>query len=486
MPSGKTCPTTRAAGLISPLSPTNRVVLSWDGSKGIPFRFPSLKSTQQATIDLGDATPYNANRVDYLRGVRTNEVTASGTGLFRARTSVLGDIVDSSPTWVGPPAFPYTAAWKDRLYGSSSAAENSGTQNYQQFVTSAQTRTNVVYVGSNDGLLHGFRTGAYDADGKYDTSAANDGVEILAYMPAAVVNTIHNDADPTLDYADTQYGHNFFVDATPGTGDLFYSGKWHTWLVGGLGPGGPGLYALDVTTPTAANYTESNAQNLVIGDWTPATVACVNVGSCGKNLGNTYGVPVIRRLHNGKWAVLFGNGLSSNTGDAGLFIMTVEPSSGSTQFYYLSTGKAGTSNGISYVTSADLDGDHVTDYVYGGDLLGNVWRFDLTSSNPASWAAGAAPLFTTPSGQPITTRLVVASGPSVVGAQQLIIAFGRGRERPSPTARPSPTRPARRACTESGIGIWRRGTQFRRPSMQVCPTRRPASPRLIRSSRRIC
>jgi type IV pilus assembly protein PilY1 len=449
VPSGKSCPTTGEAGLISPLAPDKRVMLSWDGGKGVPFRYTKLATTQQNTINAGDATPFNSNRVDYLRGVRTNEVTSSGTGLFRARSSVLADIIDSSPTWVGPPQFPYTGTWKDRLYASATAPENGGSQNYQQFVTSAQTRTNMVYVGSNDGFLHGFRTGAYDANGKYDTAAANDGAEMLAYMPGPIVNTIHNNSDSTLDFADTQYGHNFYVDASPGTGDLYYSNKWHTWLVGGLGPGGGGLYALDITTPTAANFIETNAQNLVIGDWTPATITCVNVTSCGKNMGSTYGVPVIRRLHNGKWAVLFGNGYGSTSGDAGLFIMLVDPSNGSTSFYYLSTGKTG-SNGLAYVTAADLDGDHVSDYVYGGDLLGNVWRFDLTSSNPSSWSAGSAPLFTAPSGQPITTRIVVASGPSVVGANQLIIAFGTG-QRSSVT---NSSAVSYASGTQSMYGVW--------------------------------
>ena len=45
----------------------------------------------------------------YLRGVRTNEINSAGSGEFRARTGVLGDIVDSSPTWVGPPQCAYTA-----------------------------------------------------------------------------------------------------------------------------------------------------------------------------------------------------------------------------------------------------------------------------------------------------------------------------------------------------------------------------------------
>jgi type IV pilus assembly protein PilY1 len=154
-------------------------------------------------------------------------------------------------------------------------------------------------------------------------------------------------------------------------------------------------------------------------------------------------------MHNGQWAVIFGNGFESSTGDAGIYIMLVNPTDGARSFYYLSTGKAG-SNGIAYVSSADLDGDHVTDYVYAGDLLGNIWRFDVTSDDADSWAAGEVPLFTAPSGQPITTRLVVASGPSALGPQQLMIAFGTGQKTPFTNTEPV----SYKSGTQSLYGIW--------------------------------
>jgi type IV pilus assembly protein PilY1 len=456
VPSGKICPTTGAGTMTAQDWNTGRNILAWKASTGIPLRSASLASTQKTALNLGDpaallASPYDQDRLNYLRGDRTNEVTSAGAGRFRARASVLGDIVDSSPTWVGPPSLPYTAPWKDRLYLSATAAESAASaQSYVQFIASAQTRPNVVYLGANDGLLHGFRTGAFGVDGKYTIATTpNDGREVLAYMPGAVLGTIHNSTDSTLDFSNTQYGHNFYVNATPGTGDLFYSGRWHTWLVGGLGPGGAALYALDVTDPSTSNFVEGNAASIVIGEWSSATLTCTNVLNCRNNLGNTYGVPQVRRFHNGSWGVIFGNGLGSSTGDAGIYVMVVDPSNGAKTFYYLSTGKIG-SNGIAYVSPADLDGDHITDYVYAGDLLGNVWRFDLTSSTPASWAAASAPLFTTPSGQPITTRLVVASGRSATGPQQMMIAFGTGQKTPFTNTNPV----SYASGTQSMYGIW--------------------------------
>jgi len=133
-----------------------------------------------------------------------------------------------------------------------------------------------------------------------------------------------------------------------------------------------------------ARFNEANAAALVIGEWNPNSLSCSGNSTCGRNLGNTYGVPVIsspaqRRL---------GRDLRQRYGSTHrrcrIYVMTVNPTSGARTFYYLSTGKPG-SNGIASPSPADYDGDHITDYVYAGDLLGNVWRFDLTSSDPTQW-----------------------------------------------------------------------------------------------------
>ncbi len=428
------CPTTGKVGPVAAQGPSSRVMLTWDGGKGVPFEWPggggggNITSAQQNTLDLGDGS-VTANRLNYLRGDRTNEITSLGVGLYRGREALLGDIINSSPTWVGPPESPYAQTWADALVGSDPTPENSGSQSYSQFLATAQTRLNVIYNGANDGFLHGFRSGAFDSNNNYVNNATtpNDGYEVLAYMPGAVLQTIHNSVDPTLDLSNPSYGHNYFVDATPTVGELFYNGTWHDWLVGGLGAGGPAIYALDVTDPS--QFSEANAKNLVIGEWTSTSISCANVSGCGANMGNTYGVPVIRRLHNGQWAIIFGNGFGSSTGDAGIFIMLVDGGSGNiSSTYYLSTGKSGTNDGIAYVTSADIDGDHITDYVYAGDLLGNVWRFDLTNALPSGWAAAVSPLFSDGAGQPITTRVMVSKTIPTSGLPRIMVDFGTGRK----------------------------------------------------------
>jgi type IV pilus assembly protein PilY1 len=494
---GGTCSTTGVTNMVAQVA-ASRNILSWNGTTGIVFAYTSLSGPQQTAIDLGDtsgspsvssemcypkaspAVPYwTAARIAYLGGDRTCEVNSSGQGIFRRRTSVLGDVMDSSPVWVGAPDAPYSAVWVDRLNAADPLSENAtSAPTYPTFVTGNQNRTQVVYVGSNDGLVHGFRSGYYNTANAACTGANppatcftnNDGQELLAYMPGAVVNSIHqwSNAAPTttnpnppgaaaqLDFSNPQYGHNYYVNATPYAGDLFYGNQWHTWLVGGLGDGGAAIYALDITNPgttspsgsTLTNPNDSAAEqfvvgaaanpSLVMGEWTPA-MSCSGNGTCGLNLGNTFGTPQIRRLHDGNWGVIFGNGFGSCTGDGGIYVGVVNPSNAALTFYYLSTrtgtGSSGScvtsgGNGIAYVTPADLDGDHITDYVYAGDLNGNVWRFDLTSANESTWTSTAPyKVFSTQAGQPITTQISVASGPPSPGlTPQVMLIFGTGQK----------------------------------------------------------
>nr|WP_225869983.1 PilC/PilY family type IV pilus protein [Glaciimonas sp. PCH181] len=463
---GGACSATRVTTAAAAQGSTARSVLSWNGAAGVPFQYGSLSTAQQGLLGTTDGT----TRTAFLRGDRTNEITTAGVGPYRLRNSVLGDIINSSPTWVGPPSTNYTAAGTD--FVTQKAIPEYGAA-YTAFTTSNVSRAHVVYVGANDGMLHGFRAGANDATGAFSNAVTpNDGQELLAYVPAAVINSIHPSGTPSLDFSSPQYAHNNYVNATPGVGDLYYKGAWHTWLIGGLGPGGNAggtvgdttstatgaVYALDITDPT--QFSEGNAAKLVIGEWGSTAVvgnviSCVNdtlSAQCSNSLGSVFGTPIIRRLHDGNWAVIFGNGHNSATGTAGVYVMTVNYATGATTFRFLDTGvKSMTNkNGIDYVSSADLDGDHVTDYLYAGDFLGNVWRFDLTSSDPTKWAASSSPMFTTTSGQPITTRLTVNSVIQAVGLPRIIIAFGTGQQFPQTLSSTA----TYATGTQSLYGIW--------------------------------
>jgi type IV pilus assembly protein PilY1 len=476
----------------------SRTIITWDtvGKVGIPFEWTSLNSAQQAALGSGDASvTLSQERLAYLRGDTTNQVNAAGVGLFRARDAILGDIMDSSPTWIGPPQLPYqnVTSWTDLLNTTTAQPENaSGAQTYANYQTSNQGRMNVVYVGANDGFLHAFRAGQLDAGGNLVNSGTNpnDGREIFAYIPGAsiagaveavtktvgttttttnysVVDTVHgtdptnsNTVNPSLDYANTQYGHNYFVDAPPATGDVFYSNAWHTWLVGGLGAGGALIYAINVTDPydqfAVGVGSDSSAQKeavgatSIVGEWSAANISCSNNSGCATHLGQTFGTPEIRRFHNGQWGAIIGNGLNSVSDDAGIFLMLIN-SSGTPSFLYLgtNTGSPTAPNGIVEAGSVDLDGDHIVDYIYAGDLQGNIWRFDVTSTSTSNWNVRSAPLFNAGSGQPITTRVTVgtlktistttnAAGAVLSNApERVIIGFGTGQMVPQTLAAPT-------------------------------------------------
>ena len=479
-----TTPCSTGSTSMSAEAPATRTMLTWNGSAGVAFEWGTgyLTSAQQTALTAGDSSE-TGNRLAYLRGTTTNYISSTGTcpqltspGLpcFRALDSVLGDIVDSSPTWVGPPqTYASTVTFADTLWASQDVPTETS---YAAFMTgSAQTRANVVYVGANDGFVHGFRAGSMDAKGNLVTSTyADDGHEVLAYMPGAVLQTIHS-TTAALDYSNVQYAHAWSVDATPVSGDLFYSGAWHTWLVGGLGPGGAAIYALDVTDPSTFSETTGTTTgpaNTVIGEWSSANISCTNsVSNCGQYLGNTYGMPLIRRFHNGSWGVIFGNGYGHTsttnttlTSAAGIYIMLINPTTAATTFYYFATPTSNTTaNGIANVASLDLDQDHIIDYIYAGDLQGNVWRFDVTDPSPTNWALSGK-LFSTPNGQPITAGLTVSTlrqidmtnlGGEILDTAKparVVINFGTGQYTPLTVTTAAQYAPA--SQTQEMFGIW--------------------------------
>lgn len=476
---GGSCPLVTGAPTITAISPTSRSLLSWNGTQGVPLTWntstsgTTLTAAQQSSLTadpvLTGTKLTGSDVINYLRGVRTAEQSASTPGPFRTRTGILGDIVNSNPVWVGPPNanYPTSALWQDLLYPKATMPENTSsgsttTNSYLSFQSSQSSRTNVTYVGSNDGFVHGFSAGHYSSGSFVSTGTDNSGAELIAYMPSTILaniatNTAPSSATVTTNYnfTDPAYTHRFFVNATPTNGDLFYNSAWHSWLVGGLGGGGQAIYALDVTNPT--NFSQGNAASLVVKELNTSNLSCVNVSNCANDLGWTYGSPIIQRMHNGNWAVIFGNGYDSTNESAAVFVAVIS-SSGVWSVYELTTNQQ-TPNGISYVTGADLDADAVVDYLYAGDLFGNVWRFDVTSSNPLNWqassygASSAQPLFTALNenglNQPITTAIQVLNTLQY-GLSRIVIAFGTGKNLEAADQLPDNTSNG----VQSIYGIW--------------------------------
>lgn len=238
-----------------------------------------------------------------------------------------------------------------------------------------------IYVGANDGMLHGID--------------ALTGSELFAYVPAGIsISDLATLSDP-------QYSpsHRYFVD-----GPVVVSKSTDTndtnYLVGTLGRGGRGLYGLDVTAPKAFAAAD------VLWDATG--------GALGDDMGQILGEPLITKLNNGDIGVITSNGINSPNGHAVLFVLDVTTGDVITT---LDTG-AGSDNGLSAPRGADLDGDGVVDYVYAGDLKGNLWKFDLSNINASNWKISNAglPMFkavdANGKAQPITAGLAIARDPS--------------------------------------------------------------------------
>ncbi|MEZ5581866.1 MAG: PilC/PilY family type IV pilus protein [Candidatus Competibacteraceae bacterium] len=322
----------------------------------------------------------------------------------------------------------------------------------------------MLFAGANDGGVHGFD--------------AETGEELIYYVPRGVYTQLSQLTSQT-------YGHKYFADAPPAAGDAFLDGEWVTVVVGGLGAGGQGIYALNVTNPGDAGgstslFSESDADDLVLWDFTDKD---------DPHLGRTYGEPQIVKMPNGKWAAVIGNGYNnsedddtdgfctdgdpdtycrvSDTGHAYLFILFLEGPGNDgvwdlgTDYIRIDTGvgDVATPNGLSTPFVADANFDFVADLIVAGDVYGNVWRFDLLDSceysdtelrylcSGDSGVSGAtsnwkvafednsapAPLFVTnggtlgtQTGQPITTRPLVSFHP-VFPEQGFAVYFGTGK-----------------------------------------------------------
>lgn len=382
-------------------SVSNRFVLSYgdsgSGNAGFTWTtWSSLPSLQKLPLNAnsnGTVDSQGQNRVNYIRGDRSMEATQTN-GVFRDRNSRLGDIVNSNIWYTGKPASGYTV------------------NNYATFRSATATggkggRTPMVYVGANDGMLHGFVASNWPSDASITHAG---GKELLAYIPQGIAQgDLRKLTDPS-------YSHQYFVDGSPFTGDAYIGSTpaWATVLVGSLGAGGKGYFVLDVTDP--AQFTAANAASLVMTDTTATSDG---------DIGNIVSPPVIDdaiagksrqivKMNGGRWAVVLGNGYNSTNEAPVLLIQYLD---GDKSIKKLSPCSLPTTaacgfkggNGLSSPQLIDLNSDGMVDVAYAGDLKGNVWKFNLTSATDSNWsvAFSGQPFFVAkPSAtvtQPITT-----------------------------------------------------------------------------------
>ena len=318
----------------------DRNVITWSPSakKAVPFRYDDIEAGQRAT--LGPNETVQRKVIAYLRGDRSNE----GTGLrnFRVRSQVLGDIVNSSPVVVGDPMAPY------------SDATDPG---YESFKTAQAGRKKMVYVGSNDGMLHAFD----EASGK----------ELWAHVPSFVYSSEPDKGLLMLAKKEPFFKHQMFVDSTPVAVDVDVGGAWKTMLIGGMGKGGKGYYAIDVTSPGSVSD-EGDAAANVMWEFTDT------------EMGYSYGKPLIAKTYADGWVAILPSGHNS-TGKGKLYFVSLADGS-LLRTLETSAGSSSNPSGFAQVSGFVLSYKNQTlEQIYGGDLLGNVWRFDVSSSDPGAW-----------------------------------------------------------------------------------------------------
>jgi len=330
----------------------NQRVVYTGHDNGVPFKSGFFSSTQINSY-FGAS-----NIINYVKG---KEITGYRTRADSAGVVPLGDIISSSPVYVEPP--------QADVYDDDDFSKP-----YSDFVEEYKDRGSMIYVGANDGMLHGFDT--------------ETGVEKIAFIPKKIIPNLKN-------LADEEYSHQYFVDGTPTVQDVFIDNKWRTVLVGGLGKGGQGIYALDITQGDFGNN-EVNAKSTFMWEFTDQDDA---------DLGFTFTEPKIMQLNDGKFYAVVTSGYNnsvasdssdtaiSSTGDAVIFLIDLETGN---LAHKLSTGVGTITqngndsvNGLAEISGVDVNFDNKTDYLYAGDLFGNLWKFDVSSSNDSDWSVAS-------------------------------------------------------------------------------------------------
>lgn len=303
------------------------------------------KMINEKMVDTNDSGSADGGDVDdlinYIKGDSSNE----SYEMLRPRSSLIGDIINSNPTYVD---------------GS----------------------TPMVYVGSNDGMLHGFD--------------AKTGSEIFAYVPATLFPELYK-LGLTEDFK-----HKMMVDGPVSVYDVGSK----KMLFSGLGHGGKGYFALNVTNPKASASSivewEINSDNSEYSDmgYTFATLKVIEVG------GQKYG--------------LIANGYDSDNGNAVLYLVDLADGS--------KVGAVSISGGGGLSTPAVVVKSSSEVYAYAGAMDGNVYKFKVSlTASGAILNGSSSPFYDGSSDQPITVEPAIVRNHPATGEQGVLIAFGTGR-----------------------------------------------------------
>jgi type IV pilus assembly protein PilY1 len=400
---------------------------------GVPFRANQIEDKQLEalkgmTVGLQAVQPEWV--LDWLRGDRSREAESLRSrgarrnpqtgnwdtldGKVPAGIAVLGDLVNAEPLYVREPR----NAYFDEGYAAFKSAP------------AQQNRTKVLYAPANDGMVHVFD--------------ALTGAEKWAYVPSFGFKPQTGFTTAGLrNLADKEYFiHRFMVDATPVVADIDFmkagntstgSHDWRTIVVGGLGKGGRGWWAIDATSSDVAG--EDDAAKKIL--WEFPNFEKTDSNDI-KALGYSFGRPVIAKTRAAGWVVLVASGYENGNetgGDGRGYLFVLNPKTGEVISRIATLDNDGAASdsdrranprGMAHIAAfaGSPTTDPTVDYVYGGDLYGNVWRFDLSGTSTSDWKVVKLTTLKDASGvvQPITSEPELG----VVGSSR-VVYVGTGR-----------------------------------------------------------
>lgn len=349
------------------------VKFDWTNVGGVGGIQAGTSATDKNTLLSSTATE---DMVKYLAGDRTNEDgNSTGTGAFRARKAVLGDITNSTPLYV--------------KYVGDPGYSKLGLPGYATYLQAKKDRTNgLLFAGANDGMLHAF-------------DIAN-GAELWAYVPRAILGKLHKLADPA-------YSHEYYVDGPSVEADAYLSEGWRNLVLGSVGAGGRAVFAVNVNTANPTSGLDGNSVRWEIND---SATDFTELGSVLSPIQT--GV-----LQDGRWVAVFGNGYESNSCRSSLFIVKLEDGSLIKKIDADTTSGTGslcagtTKNGLGGVRLM-FDSNNKIMGAYAGDLQGNVWKFNAAGTGTTNWMLGNG-------GKPLFTAKNAAGGVQAITAPPAVV-----------------------------------------------------------------
>ncbi|WP_374562786.1 pilus assembly protein [Ideonella sp.] len=357
-------------------APSDRNLFTWDVSSPLPFTWGGMGSANQALVGSAELT-------DFIRGDHSQE----GEGkLFRDRSGkVLADFVNSPPVLVGN--------YLDMGYAAFDPT-------YTDYLSSKSNNRAepLIVLGGNGGMVHFFR--------------GSDGTEVFGYLPKTGLANLKLIA--SKDYGTNDSFHRFFVDGPMTEADAKIGGQWTNMVLGAMGAGGKGFFALRV--PTAYG-------GLTASDFGADTVMWDKSGVDDEDIGYMFADFATGKVKGGGWKAFIGNGVYSTSGDAVLLV--VDLADGTVERIKVDDGGDTGLMGVSLIR--DVTSNEVVG-AYAGDLKGNLWRFDVVDG-VVKVGFGGNPLFVATDPSPGQLRQPITAPPVFVNHTEYgrVVLFGTGK-----------------------------------------------------------